>query len=63
MENLKNASINHIRQLLNDKYYNYYCTVYYEYINEAIINTLKDLKNKDVLTIEDIHNNIINNYI
>ena len=51
-----------IYNLLLDKYYNYYCTVYYEYIIEAIKNTLKDNYNKD-LSIEEIHKHIKENYI
>lgn len=52
-----------IYEQLIDKYYNYYCTVYYEFILEAIKNTIEDFKNKSSYTIEDIHKNIIENYI
>lgn len=54
---------------LLENYYDYYCTVYFEFIKDAILNTLKDLKitclddYKKRYTIKDIHKNIIENYI
>ena len=48
---------------LMDKYFDYYCTVWYEIVYEAINYTLQDFKNKKDYTIEDIHKNIIENYI
>ena len=64
MENKKYniKDINIILELLTYKYYNYYCSVYYEFIKEAIYNTFIDFKNKD-LSIEEIHKNIKENYI
>lgn len=59
----ENMSINYIYDQLMEKYYNYYCTVYYEFILEAIKNTLDDFKNKKSYNITDIHENIKNNYI
>lgn len=55
-----------IQTILDELYYNYYeyyCTVYIGYIEEAIINSLKDLKHKKNITIDDIHKNIKENYI
>lgn len=54
--------IKKIYDLLLTNYYNYYCTVYCDYIIEAIKNTLKDNYNKD-LSIEEIHKYIKENYI
>lgn len=47
---------------LISKYFNYYYSVYYDFIIEAIKNTLKDLKNKE-LDIDTIHKHIKENYI
>lgn len=58
--NLKDINI--ILELLQYKYYNYYCSVYYEFIKESIYNTFIDYKNK-CLTIDEIHKNIKENYI
>lgn len=51
-------------------YYNYYNTVYYTYIEEAIENTIKDLKIKESDLLSNtkdimlkIHNHIKENYI
>ena len=63
MENLKGKSTKTILSLLYDNFYNYYWDVYFEYINEAIENTKKDFSKKDFYNIEDIHKNIIENYI
>lgn len=52
-----------ILELLIYTYYNYYNSVYYEFIKEAIYNTFIDYKSKKELTIEEIHNNIKENYI
>lgn len=46
--------------LYNYKYYNY---VYYSYIQDIIKSTLQDLKNYDVLTLDQIHKHIKENYI
>lgn len=56
-------SIKKIYNDLMDLYYNYYWCVYYEIVQEAITNTLKDLKNDNDLTIEKIHKHIKENYI
>ena len=58
--------MNNIKTIYNqlvNKYYNYYATVYYEFIIESIKNTLDDFKSKSDYTIDDIHKNIIENYI
>lgn len=55
--------IKEIYNELMEQYYNYYCTVYYEFILEAIKNTIKDFRNKKEYTIEEVHQNIIENYI
>ena len=48
---------------LMGKYFDYYYSVYYEIVYEAINYTLQDFKNRKNYTIEDIHKNIIENYI
>ena len=55
--------INIILELLIYKYYDYYNSVYYEFIKESIYNTFIDFKTKKELTIDEIHNNIKENYI
>lgn len=55
--------VNIILELLTYKYYNYYYSVYYEFIKEAIYNTFIDYKLKKELTLEEIHQNIKENYI
>jgi hypothetical protein len=55
--------IDSILNELYNKYYDYYNSVYIEYIKEAIINTMQDLKHVKNITIDDIHNNIKENYI
>lgn len=62
-KNMKNQTTKTIYNYLIDTHFNYYLTVYYEYIFEAIENTKKDFKNKIFYTIEDIHKNIKENYI
>ena len=52
-----------ILELLIYTYYNYYNSVYYEFIKESIYNTFIDYKNKKELTLEEIHSNIKENYI
>lgn len=54
--------IKNIYSMLINNYYDYYCTVYYEFIIEAIENTLKDNKNKD-MSVEEIHKYITENFI
>lgn len=56
-------SIRGIYNELMDKYYNYYCSVYYEFILEAIKNTLQDLRNVQDKDIDMIHKHIRENYI
>ncbi len=60
---MEKEQIKKIYSLLINNYYEYYCTVYYEFIMEAIANTLKDFKNKKTYDIDDIHKNIKENYI
>lgn len=59
---MNNERIKKIYNLLINNYYNYYCTVYYSFIIEAIENTLEDNKNRD-LSIEEIHKYIKENFI
>jgi hypothetical protein len=61
--NYKNIDKKTIYSDLTYKYYNYYYSVYYEFIIEAIENTMKDLRKYDSITIDMIHNNIKENYI
>jgi hypothetical protein len=46
---------------LKDKYYNYYCTVYIDFIIEAVELSVKDLKG--CCDIDALHKNIKENYI
>lgn len=55
---------NHAKDLarrLQDKYYNYYCTVYFDFIVEAVENALNDLEG--VCDLEELHACIKENYI
>lgn len=45
---------------LCDKYYNYYCTVYFGFIVEAVENSIKDIHTYDI---EKLHANIKEYYI
>ena len=54
-------SIKSIITKLYKRHYNYYCTVFYGYLEEAVKNTLKDLKGCN--DIEVIHKHIKENYI
>lgn len=63
MEQLKDKSIKYIYDLLLYTYYDYYYSVYYDFIIEAINKTLQDFKHKENYNITDIHNNIKENYI
>lgn len=49
------------RQLLNE-YYNYYCTVYFDFIVEAVENTIKDYDG-EIVPLDEIHKYIKENYI
>lgn len=51
-----------IAEKLYYKYYNYYCTVYFDFIVEAVENTIKDFHG-EIKTLEEIHQNIKENYI
>lgn len=55
----------YIAEALFYKYNDYYNTVYYEFIIDAVKNTLKDLKITGgfLEAIPTIHKHIINNYI
>lgn len=61
--NYKNTDKKSIYNDLIYKYYEYYCTTYYEFIIEAIANTMQDLRNYNIITLDMIHNNIKENYI
>lgn len=54
-----------IAEKLFYNYYEYYCCVYFDFIIDAVKNTLSDLKINENFNdkIELIHNHIINNYI
>lgn len=56
-------NINYIISELYNEYYDYYCTVFIDFIKDAVINTLKDLYYINNLTIEKIHEHIKENYI
>lgn len=51
-----------IAQQLYNKYYKYYCYVYFDFITEAVENTIKDFYG-EVKPLEDIHEHIKQNYI
>lgn len=55
----------YIAETLYYKYNYYYNNVYYDFIIEAVKNTLNDLKINDNFSekIDIIHKHIINNYI
>lgn len=59
---MKDKSIVYIYEQLIFNY-RYYDDVFYTFIIEAIENTKKDFENKVEYSLEEIHNNIINNYI
>ena len=59
--NLKNVSKVIANQLMDD-YYNYYCTVYFDFIVDAVENTLKDYE-MEIPPLSDIHKHIKENYI
>ena len=44
------------------KYYNYYSTVYFDFIVEAVYNTIKDHYG-EVIPLDDMHQYIKENYI
>ncbi len=44
------------------KYYNYYCYVFFDFIVEAVENTIKDFYG-EVKPLEEIHQHIKENYI
>ena len=46
---------------LQNKYYDYYCTVYFGFLVEAVENAINDLLG--VCDLEDLHQHIIENYI
>ena len=48
-------------QLVN-KYYNYYCTVYFDFIVDAVENTIKD-HDGEVKPLAEIHRHITEWYI
>ena len=48
------------RQLYNT-YYDYYCTVAFDFIVKAVYNSVIDLQG--VIDLPDLHQNIIENYI
>lgn len=48
------------RQLYNT-YYNYYCTVYFDFLVEAVHDAMRDLHG--VRNIEELHEHIKENYI
>ena len=43
-------------------YYNYYCTVYFDFIVEAVENTIKDFYG-EIKPLKEIHQHIKENYI
>lgn len=44
------------------KYYNYYCTVFFDFIVEAVQNTIKDYQG-EVIPLDEMHQYIKENYI
>lgn len=53
------------KEIANDlyyKYYPYYYSVYFDFIVEAVENTLKDFK-MEIPPLEEIHKHIKENYI
>lgn len=53
--------IRKIARELQHKYYDYYCTVYFDFIVEAVENTIDDFGR--VCNLEEMHQHIIENYI
>lgn len=56
----KSAFYEKIARDLLERYYNYYCTVYFGFIVEAVENAVDDLGTFDR---EKLHEHIIENYI
>lgn len=52
-----------VRVQLQREYSDYYCTVFYGFIDEAIENSWRDNGRKPFKTLEDLHNHIKANYI
>ena len=46
---------------LSIKYYNYYCTVFFDFIVEAVYNSVNDLMG--VCDLDELHAHIKENYI
>lgn len=51
-----------IAEKLYYKYYNYYCYVYFDFIIEAVENTIKDFYG-EIKSLSEIHSHIKENYI
>lgn len=51
-----------IAEKLYYKYYNYYCTVFFDFIVEAVQNTIKDYQG-EVIPLDKMHQYIKENYI
>lgn len=51
-----------IAEKLYYTYYNYYCTVYFDFIVEAVENTIKDFLG-EVIPLKEMHEHIKKNYI
>ena len=49
-----------IARELSEKYYHYYCTVYFDFIVEAVENAISDIH---TYNLEKLHNHIKENYI
>lgn len=55
------TKVKEIARELQMEYYDYYCTVYFDFIVEAVENSIYDLEG--VCNLEDLHHHIIENYI
>jgi hypothetical protein len=60
MEKMK--AYREIAEKLYYTYYNYYCYVFFDFIVEAVENTINDFWG-EIKTLKEIHNHIKENYI
>ena len=51
-----------IARKLYNNHYNYYCTVYFDFIVEAVENSIKDF-GYEIPPLDDIHKHIKENYL
>lgn len=56
-----NTKAKRLASELQTKYYDYYCTVYFDFIVEAVENAMYDLEG--AYSLEDLHKCIKENYI